>query len=354
MQRIRRRASVYVPNPSYGRAKQILDDHHHCIIAGIPGIGKTTLAEILLIDHVDRHGFQAIRIANDLTEIKDVKKPRERQIFYFDDFLGTTALDKLQRNEDKRLLEFIEEVAANDNWRFVLTTREYILNAARMRYESFVHATSSLAPCIIELADYTAHIRAKILYNHIYFSDLQASYKLALLENRRYLEIIRHANYNPRIIEHMTQVQNAEVVDANSFYKEFTANLDNPARIWDHAFRFQLNEASQHLLLVMASLPDQVLVSDLRKAFDMFYAFRRQRLGFLTSSRDFEVAMRQLDGNFIKSSMIGKDHVTEFHNPSVKDFLDSCLIKDEEIVLDLVRSACSFDQLQRLWRGKAR
>src|ERR1700675_1184465 len=47
LQRIRRRTSRYVPNPSLDRAKQILDDHHYCIIAGIPGIGKTTLAEIL-------------------------------------------------------------------------------------------------------------------------------------------------------------------------------------------------------------------------------------------------------------------------------------------------------------------
>jgi hypothetical protein len=102
----------------------------------------------------------------------------------------------------------------------------------------------------------------------------------------------------------------------------------------------------------MASLPDQVLVGDLHKAFDIFYAFRHHKLGFPTSSRDFEIAMKQLDGNFIKTSMIGKDNVAEFHNPSVKDFLDLYLLDEKEIVLDLVRSACSFDQLRRLWQGK--
>lgn len=35
MERIRLRASRYVPNPSRSRAKQILDKHHYCIIAGI-------------------------------------------------------------------------------------------------------------------------------------------------------------------------------------------------------------------------------------------------------------------------------------------------------------------------------
>jgi ABC-type oligopeptide transport system ATPase subunit len=171
-----------VPNPSLSRAQQILNKHHYCIIVGIPGIGKTTLAEILLIDYADRQGFQAIRIANDLSEIKEVKDPRRRQIFYYDDFLGTAKLDKLEKNEDKRLMEFLQQVAANNKWRFLLTTREYILNTARIRYESLAQPAVELKPCIVDLADYTRPIRARILYNHIFFSDLPDAYKRALLE----------------------------------------------------------------------------------------------------------------------------------------------------------------------------
>lgn len=212
LQRIRHRASRYVPNPSFRRAREILEEHHYCIVAGIPGIGKTTLAQILLIEYVDRHGFEAVRIANDLSEIKAVKNPQRRQIFYFDDFLGKTALDKLQKNEDQRLLELIEETAGNANWRFILTTREYILNAARIRYEALAHPPVDLTPCIIELADYTRPVRARILYNHIFFSDLLASYKRELLRERRYEKIVVHKNYNPRIIDHMTQARNVEGV----------------------------------------------------------------------------------------------------------------------------------------------
>lgn len=240
LQRIRQRTSRYVPNPSFNRAKQKLDTHHYCIIAGIPGIGKTTLAEILLIDYVDRHGYQVIRIANDLSEIKAVKHPERRQIFYFDDFLGTKALDKLQKNEDHRLMELIEEAAANRNWRFVLTPREYILNAAKIRYEALAHPPVDLTPCIIELADYTRPIRAKILYNHIFFSDLPRPYKRTLLENRRYEQILGHQNYNPRIIDHMTQARNVAHLVATAYFDNFLENLANPARIWDHAFRNQL------------------------------------------------------------------------------------------------------------------
>lgn len=352
LQRIRRRASRYVPNPSFNRAKGILDEHHYCIIAGIPGIGKTTLAEILLIDYVDRHSFQAIRIANDLSEIKGVKNPRNRQIFYFDDFLGTKALDKLQKNEDQRLVEFLEEVAANPNWRFVLTTREYILNAAKIRYEAFAYPPVSLKPCVVELSDYMRPIRGRILYNHIFFSDLPNPYKCALLENKHYEQILSHQNYNPRLIEHLTQARNLEHVSAHSYFEDFIANLANPKRIWEHAFRHQLAEAAQHVLIVMGSLPDEVLVKDLELAFNAFFQYRRARHGFSVSSRDFERALKELDGNFIKTTLIGRDQIAAFHNPSVGDFLEGYLASSPQDVEDLIESAVFFDQLQQLWRGQ--
>src|SRR5258707_1775733 len=84
VERLKQRARLYVPNPSRARARKILDEFHYCIIAGIPGIGKTMLAEVLLIEHVDKFEYEAIRIANDLSEIKGVKDPKRKQIFYFD------------------------------------------------------------------------------------------------------------------------------------------------------------------------------------------------------------------------------------------------------------------------------
>ena len=137
LERVRLRLCRYVQNPSFDRARALLDQSHYCIIAGIPGIGKTTLAEVLLADLVDRHGFDAFRIAHDLAEIRPVKNSKRKQVFYFDDFLGKTALEKLRKNEDQRLVELMEEVASNQNWRFILTTREYILNSAKLRYEAF-------------------------------------------------------------------------------------------------------------------------------------------------------------------------------------------------------------------------
>src|SRR5690606_3197773 len=161
------------------------------------------------------------------SELRAVKNQKSKQVFYFDDFLGKTSLDKLQKNEDQRLIELMEEVSANSNWRFILTTREYILNIERNRYEAFAHPSIDLPMCVINLNDYTRPVKAEILYNHIHFSDLATDYKLALLEGRGYEKILGHRNYNPRVIQYMTELRHAMAVTPTVYLQEFVDSLDN-------------------------------------------------------------------------------------------------------------------------------
>jgi hypothetical protein len=351
LERIRIRLSRYVPNPSFDRAQTLLEKSHFCIVAGIPGIGKTTLAEVLLADLVDRQGFTAFRIAHDLSELRSIKNSKSKQVFYFDDFLGKTALDKLQKNEDQRIVELMEEVANNPNWRFILTTREYILNIAKQQYEAFANPPVDFKLCVINLSDYTWKVRAKILYNHIYFSDLLKEYKLALLEERGYEKILKHHNYNPRVIEYMTRSTHAQGVTPTLYLKEFLDSLDNPTRIWDHAFRHQISEAARTLLFVLATLQDETSLENLEKAFWKFYEFRQRRFGFPTGAGDWIDALKELDGNFIKTGKIGNDVVVSFHNPSIRDFMEKFLATSDSDILDLLRAALFYEQYTGLWRG---
>jgi hypothetical protein len=351
VERMRTGTRRYVQNPSFRRALDILEKRHNCIIAGIPGIGKTTLAEVLLVHYVDRHDFVPIRIGYDLSETIDRARTAERQIFYFDDFLGTTTLDKLKKNEDQRLVEFMLDVADNPRWRFILTTREYILNRARLRYESLSNLNLDLETCVLGLGDYTAEARAAILYNHIYFSDIGNEFKRELLRSRAYRQIAFHTNYSPRIVEHMTAARHLAGVSPGAYGREFVAALDNPSRIWRHAFEEQLSPASQQLLMVLASLPDEVLLADTENAYSAFIDVRRARRGFQSGLRDFHNALQEMDGNFISTSRIGDNIVIRFHNPSVEDFLRYYLSQHSADVQDLLRSAIFFEQCLELARG---
>jgi hypothetical protein len=280
-----------------------------------------------------------------------VKNRRLRQAFYFDDFLGRTNLNQLGRNEDRRLVEFMEEVAANPSWRFILTTREYILNAAMVHSEALAHAPIRLRLCIVNLADYQRRIRAHILYNHLYYSKLSPHQKVAILRDRKYEAIVNHRNYNPRVIEFMTQSSQALATPATQYLNEFEENLERPIRVWEHAYKWQISEGSRHVLLVMATLLEPCLLAHLELAFWKFYRYRQVKFGFPTSSNDWEAALKELDGSFIATSRAGLDVIVQFSNPSIRDFLESHLKSSTGDVEDLLGASHFYEQYVRLCIG---
>ena len=351
VERIKRKIKLYVQNDSFFRALKILEDLHYCIIAGIPGIGKTTLAEILLVHHL-RLGYEPIKIANDITEAYAVLNQGRRQIFYYDDFLGQTVLeDKLNKNEDESLLRFLDTVRRSKTTKLILTTREYILAHAKASYEKLSVSSFDYKKCVVDLGDYTEFHRAKILYNHVYFSSLKKEYLAALLEDRSYMRVVGHRNFNPRIIEWMTDYVESQGVTSSGYVERFVSSLDNPTRLWQHAFEKQLANPSRHVLLTLVSMPDEVVLEDLEKAFTSLYLYRSKQCRFPIDSLDFKQALKELESNFIRIDKSGDSLAIKFHNPSIRDFLVNVIRDDNGYAEDLVRSAVFFEQIVRLWGG---
>lgn len=350
--RARERLRRYVRNPSLDRAMALLESEHYCIIAGQPGMGKSMLADVIVLDHVERQGFEAVQISSSLDEIRTRRNPGRRLIYYFDDFLGKNAVEQLTRNEDRRLVDFIEDVRRTSNWRLVIATREYVYNQAIIKFEALAHAAEHLKKCIISLDDYTPLICAKILYNHLYYSDLPQSYISALVGERRYMEVVRHRNYNPRIVQYMTMDLFFKDVASADYPNEFIKNLDNPQRIWHHAFHRHISREAQDLLVVLASFPAEGLLSDVGSVFSNFYSRRSARLLSAMSPRAFEDALRELDGDFIETALVAGEWLIEFSNPSIRDFLNATLSSSPAIVEDLIATATYFEQLSRIWSAR--
>lgn len=349
MEEIGDRMRLYVVNPSFRRAAEILDELRFCIVAGAPGIGKSTLAEMLLARYA-KEGYEVYRIWEDVAEARAIFDPDRPQIFFYDDFLGRTGLkQKLEKNEDERLLRFIASVRRSNSSRFVLTTREYILNQGREIYEGLRDAQLDPATCVVDLEQYTPVIRAQILYNHLYFSDLPDAYISEMLRNRAYLKIIQHRTFSPRIVERMSQFLHMMGVAPEQFVEHFLANLDHPERIWANAFHEHLSEYSRNLLLVLASLPQYAQWEDLERAFDSFHAARSAQYGQPRGAYDLKRAAKELDGSLIRSGRAGHSVAFEFVNPSVADFLEAHLRDHESDAAELAVSAVFFEQVAVLW-----
>ena len=90
-------AKLYVRNTSFDEALEILKKQRVCIISGQPGIGKTTLARMLLLYFYEK-GHDLVKIESDISEARAVSYHNKPRFFYYDDFLGQTAqADKLNK-----------------------------------------------------------------------------------------------------------------------------------------------------------------------------------------------------------------------------------------------------------------
>ncbi|MEU8613182.1 ATP-binding protein [Actinoplanes sp. NPDC048791] len=334
---------TYVPVPAFSRCLELLEDRHACLIVGAPGAGKTTLAQVLAAAHVAK-GFDLVEISEDVEEAFSAWRDDHHQVFYYDDFLGQTALeDKLRKNEDGRLLRLLEHVARNPRKRLILTTREYVLAQARQRYERLGRTDFDPLTRVVNVAEYQLDTRAQILYNHVYFADLTAAQKVSFSEPGTYLPIVEHRNFNPRLIALTLSLTKADT-DPGEVAANVLRSLDDPSDLWRHLVENQLT-AHQVALLESAYSLGPANIDPLRRAWRSLTEVRRTP----ASEDDFRKALQILDGTLLTIFDYENTVRIVVGNPSVQDFMKDFYRRRPDALLTLLESVVSFEQLHRLW-----
>lgn len=330
-QQIKDRIKRYVPNESFSKAREILNENSFLILSGNPGVGKTTLAEMLSYNSIAK-GYKIYEISENIEEAEKVFVNDEKQIFYYDDFLGRNFLEKnLTKNEDKRLLSFINKIIITKNKKLIMTTREYILRQAQQKYDLLKDKRIALNKHIINVESYNKFIKAKILYNHLFFSDIPYEYVQKLVEEKVYRSIIEHKNYNPRIIDLMTTKLMIESIKPTDYFNEFLQKLDYPNDIWEHVFENQIEESSQYIVLLLMILEESTKLKKLEKNFN----FLNKNLNNKFHNRSFKNGIKELEKTFIvthNNYYRNNEIYVSFQNPSIKDFLITYSSQDDSII----------------------
>ncbi len=355
---IRQHFSKFVPIETLPRTLQLLEENHYCIITGLPGIGKTTLAHMLLAEYISKN-FEVVSLSQNVSEAfprlhEAVGEKGRRIIFYYDDFLGELALEaKLEKNEDQRLLTLIDAVKRNNHLRFVMTTREYILNQAFQRYERLGRVSNTLIRSAIQMADLSSKTKARILYNHLFFSDLSDEKLQALLRDRTYLSLIQHRNYNPRLIEHICLANNSSSLNPDEYVRHVISAFENPSKVWQHPFRHQIGEECQLLLLVLLTFSRKPQLEYLEAATNRILSTVNKQV----NDYQFRELIDRLDGTFVKTNVSSSNPQTsfievDFHNPSIRDFLNNEVKDTPSLLKKLIENAAYFAQLVNIWNAE--
>lgn len=345
--KIEQNISIYVMNPSFQEALDLIKQYNFVIVSGNPGVGKTTLGR-MLVYHLLAKGYEEfVYVLNNIAEADESYEDGKKQVFLYDDFLGTNFLEtKLVKNEDKNIVRFIEKVNRSKNKILICTTREYILNQAKMTYEVFERTNIDIFKCIIDLSKYSKRIRAEILYNHLFFSALPSHYIENVLLNHRYFNIIKHKNYNPRIIELLTlHKKQWQEIAPEKFYDSIIACLNNPLTIWQHAFERQISTTSQYLLLILLTMGTPAFYDDLQSATRRLTNANSKGNDIKQSFYKFDISLKELENTFIILSKDGDDNtVVEFQNPSIRDFLSSYLVQHYDMFTNILKNTIFYSQ----------
>jgi len=347
---IKNKLKIFVMNNAYNDAILILNKYNYCIISGNPGIGKSTLADVLSFFYI-QDDYEFCFVQNSISEAWKIFEEGKRQVFYFDDFLGPNFLeDGLERNEDADFMRFLRQVKSSPDKKLILTTREYILNQAKEQYEKLNDTDIDIAQCTIDMSSYGKRTKAKILYNHLFYSTLSEKYSLDILKDKAYKKIISHKNYNPRHIEFLTNEErlNTEKIKDNEYAAYFLKMLDNPEEIWKGAFK-KIHKSSQYLLCVLTLAQDKIFMNDLELSFSSVYKNEARANNFEVNIDAFKESLRELEGSFITIEPDGKNKIIYFQNPSIKDFLINLIQNNSTLIEALISNIVFFDHFFNLF-----
>ena len=349
VEKIHREMRRYVQGRTYPNAMEALDARGVVILSGQPGVGKTTLADLILYEYLARR-FEPVVMRADFSEGKKLFRKGKAQIFYFDDFMGVTFLgDKgsaAQQRDYRAIIEFIEMIGAAKDKKLVLTTRDHMFQQAWGASEQLRDSGLIDHKLVIRMGDYSLHQRAEILYNHLFFSDLPSGYRDELLEDEFYFKIVKHDKFNPRLIEWLSTLRRLKDVAAEGYRAFVTTLLSNPAEIWRHAYEQQISDAGRSLLLTLSSFGGRGGEPLLREGFDSLHGHRVQKYGLQRRPDDYTSARKELNGAFIRPVL---GNVIEFINPSVQDWLNNVVREAPENAVDLILGASCFTQLSLVW-----
>lgn len=236
---MKKSSHLYVQTKDHAEARARLSKNRVLIVTGQPGIGKTTLARQLILEHVAK-GFEPVVIEDQIEEAEAVFDEVRPQIFYFDDFLGRTYLESFRARQDSQVARFIRRVAKHSGKRFVLTSRTNILNRGSLLSDRIAETAVQRLKYEVVVGAMNRIDRARILYNHLWHSGLHRSFIDEWYLNKRYRSVIDHPSFNPRLIAFVVNRENAMARSASDYWQYISDTLANPSDVWHFLFTSQL------------------------------------------------------------------------------------------------------------------
>jgi len=162
-----------------------------------------------------------------------------------------------------------------------------------------------------------------MLYNHIWHNDLDECFINEIYKNDAYLHIIKHKNFNPRLIEFITSARSLYNVKAKNYFQFIDEQLTNPALVWKNYFNVQNNEYLRGMVALLVFSGSNVNEDIFRKSFSSLMPYL-QKLSQVSTNQplNFNKVITEATGAFINRVINSDSKVTiSVFNPSINDYV---------------------------------
>jgi hypothetical protein len=335
---------TFVPTDSYRKAAESLAQHGLVLLLGEPAAGKSVIAATLALSGTDLWRSWTIK-ADDARQFVEHWNPHEaNQFFWIDDAFGATQLQDSKVEEWNQV--FVKmRAATRGGTRIVITSRDYIWNAARRRLKLQAWPELESGEVVVDVEDITTAERERILYNHMRLGRQPTEFKREikpLLEgvanHDRFLPELARRLADPlftRTLEIDSQHLDRFVDEPEPFLVEVVTNLDAAAR------------AALTLLVMSASQLDSPISLDENQ---------RHAISMLgVSEASVREALTVLDGSLVKLTITETGgRAWAPRHPTIVDAMTSIMRQEPELLEIYLRMAKIHRLIQEISCGAER
>ncbi|RXK03704.1 hypothetical protein CRV02_00465 [Arcobacter sp. CECT 8989] len=327
---MKEKAKYYVITNNHKEAIEKIESTNILIIAGEAGIGKSTLADNICLHYI-KEGFKFYDIEDSMNDAHSAYKKDVKQIFYFDDFLGATYLNAIENKTDSSVMKFINKIKKDNNKRFILTTRTNIFNQGIELSDKFKSGKIQKNEFILKIQSLKNIDKARILYNHLFFSQLNYKFREELFFEKRYRNIINHNNFNPRLIEFITDEERIsdENIEVKDYWKYVKEKLSNPKDIWENSFDEGINEFGRILIVLTVLNGNRIKEEVLIDSYNRYIELANIQ-SVSHQSKDFNTVIKKVVRYFLNRNKFFSDNNYTLFNPSIADFVLNRYSKEEK------------------------
>lgn len=347
MEEIAESMQSFIEPPQADEALDILRRNKALIITGEPGIGKTTLARYLVWQLCMAEHYEPVYIDSHITEGLEKFSADRKQVFFFDDFLGSTMLNEsIAANKGRNITAFIHKLHRSSHKLLILTTREYIFRQAGQLDEDFRPERAAFARYLLNMRPFDKGFKQKLITSLARKHHLDPRRTKRLFAERKHprkkseaLSILTHPNFNPRVLDTALK-QLSRATNKPPMGRMLLYALEHPYHLYENAFLTTLTQEQRDFLIVLGSMPENSNTERLLLALKSYHAKPLQQT---------EGSLRTLVGDFLTTRLM-RDGSMQFNfvNPGVRDFIQSYYIHYPETGKRIINSAELPEQLFEL------